>query len=161
MRWKIGDAEIASNFTGATLSLTWEDRAECFEGVDYFKYLGQILNQADKDWPTVLHNIRRVRKFWGRLAKLLIREGTDPIISEKFYRAVVQAGILFGLETWMLKAVMLQYFEGIYVGFLRRVTEMKYRKLGDKTWLKEGEYRVLQETGKKIFVNTSTRGRQH
>ena len=51
---------IAENCTGATFSLTGEDGAECIEGVDYFKYLGRILHQADKDWSDFLQNIRRV-----------------------------------------------------------------------------------------------------
>ena len=59
MRWQIRDMEIAVKCTGATFSLTGEDRAECFEGVDSFKYWGRILHQADEDWLTVLRNIWR------------------------------------------------------------------------------------------------------
>ena len=43
--------EIAANCTGATFSLTGEDRADCFEGLDSFKYLGQILQRMDEEWP--------------------------------------------------------------------------------------------------------------
>ena len=46
-------------------------------------------------------------------------EGAYPIISAKFYRAVVQAVILFGLETWVVKAAMMQKLEGymwVYCG---------------------------------------------
>ena len=41
--------EIAAKFTRATFSLTGDDRAEFFEGVDYFKYLGQVLHRTDND----------------------------------------------------------------------------------------------------------------
>ena len=50
---------------------------------------------------------------------MLRREGADPIISEEFYRAVVQVVLLFGSETYVLTAAMLQNLEGVYVGFLK------------------------------------------
>ena len=36
--------DIAEKCTGETLSLTVEDGAECFEGVEYLKYLGRVLH---------------------------------------------------------------------------------------------------------------------
>ena len=73
MRWQRWDVEIAEKYTGATFSLTGEDGAECFEGVDSFKYLGRVLNRLDEDWPAVFRNIWRARQVWGRLGKLLRR----------------------------------------------------------------------------------------
>ena len=115
-----------------------DDGEECFEGVDYFKYLGCVLNWSEEDWPEVCHNIRRERQVWGRLGKFLRREGADPIVSEKFYRAVVQAVIIFEAETWVLMVEMLQKLEGVHVGFLRQVEGMTARKLRVNTWQKEG-----------------------
>ena len=64
----------------------------------------------------------------------MTREGAEPIVSSKFYRYVVQAVLLFGAETWVLKAAMMQKLEGVHVGFLRKVTGMKARNLGDNTF---------------------------
>ena len=61
----------------------------------------------------------------GRLGKFLRREGEDPILPAKFYRVVVQAVLLFGSETWVLTAAMLEKLEGFHVSFLRQVTGMK------------------------------------
>ena len=109
-----------------------------------------------KKWATkkkVIDNtsqsIRRARKFWGRLGKLLRREGADPITSEKFYRAVVQAVQLFGAKTWVLLAAMLNKIEGVHMGFIRQVMGMKAQRLGDENWKKEGTDRVLQAAGTK------------
>ena len=49
---------------------------------------------------------------------MLRQEGADPTIPENFYRAVVQAVLLFGAKTWVLLAAMLQNIEGVQVGFL-------------------------------------------
>ena len=91
--------EIAAKCKGATFSLIGDDGAEYFYGVDLFKYWGRVLHWADEEWPAVRRNIGRAIQFWGRLGKLLRREGAYPIVSAEFYRAVVQAVLLFGAET--------------------------------------------------------------
>ena len=78
---------------------------------------------------------------------MLRREVADPIVSEKFYRVVVQAVLLLGAETWVLTATVLQKLEGVNVGFLRQVAGMTARKMGVDTWQKEGAERVVQAIG--------------
>ena len=80
-------------------SRTGKEEVERIEGLEVFKYLGRLLDRSVDDWPEVLRNIRKARQVWGRLGKLLLREGGEPEVSEKFYRAVLQAVILFGAET--------------------------------------------------------------
>ena len=45
--------------------------------VTEFKYLGRVLTNTDDDWPAVAGNIRKARASWGRLARILGREGAD------------------------------------------------------------------------------------
>ena len=45
------------------------------EAVSEFCYLGRLLTATDDDWPTVAGNIRKARVIWGRLARVLGREG--------------------------------------------------------------------------------------
>ena len=75
---------------------------------------------------------------------MLMREGADPIISSKFYCALVQLVLLFGSETWMLTEAMMQNIEGVYMGFLQQVTVKKAQRLREKTWHKEGAESVMQ-----------------
>ena len=135
---------ISAKCTGATFSITGENRAEIFEGVGSFKYLGWVLYRSNKEWSEVCPNIWMARQVWGRLGKLLIRDGADPIVSSKFYCAVVQAVLLFGLETWVLTSAMLQKIEGVHVSFLRQVTWMKYQRLEEETCQQEGDEKLLQ-----------------
>ena len=74
-----------------------------------------------------------MRQIWRRLGKLLRKEGAYLIISEKFYRAVVQVVILFGSENWVLMAVIMQNIEGVHVRFLQQVTGKKAQRLGYET----------------------------
>ena len=65
-------------------------------------------DQSDNNWSVVLMNIRKVRKVWGRLGKLLRREGADPFVSSKLYCSVVQAVLILGADTWVMSAAMLE-----------------------------------------------------
>ena len=66
--------------------------------------------------------LKKVRQVWGRLGKLLQREGMEPEVLEKLYHTVVQAVLLFGVETWVLLAPMMKSLEEENVSFLRQVT---------------------------------------
>ena len=70
--------------------------------VKEFRYLGRILTCTDDDWPAVARNLQKARATWGRLARILGREGADPKVSRNFYIAVTQQFLLFGAETWTL-----------------------------------------------------------
>ena len=83
---------------------------------------------------------------------MLKQEGAYRIISEKFYRVVVQVVLLFGSETWVLSAAILNKLEGVNVDFLRQVTGIKAQRLGDETWTKEGPDRVHQAAGTKPLI---------
>ena len=55
-----------------------------------------------------------------------------------FYRAVVQAVLLFGSERWVLSAAMDKRLEGVYVVFFLEVIGKTARRQWDGTWKMEG-----------------------
>ena len=55
------------------------------KSVKEFRYLGRILTSTDDEWPAVTRNLKRARATWGRLARILGREGADPKVSHNFY----------------------------------------------------------------------------
>ena len=57
------------------------DKADCIEGMGMFKYFWSLLDQLEDDWLEVLRNIRKSRQVWGRLQKILRREGEETFIS--------------------------------------------------------------------------------
>ena len=58
------------------------------EAVLDFQYLGRLLTATDNDWPALAGNIKKARRIWVRLARVLVREGADPKVSQNFYIAV-------------------------------------------------------------------------
>ena len=86
-----------------------------------FKYLGCSLERSYDNWNAVLRNIWKARQVWGRLGKMLHREGVEPDVLAKFYCTVIQVVLLFGTDNWALLAQMEQRLYGVYVRFMRKV----------------------------------------
>ena len=66
---------------------------------------------------------------------MLRREGADPKVAEMFYRAVTQAVLLFGLDTWVILAAMERILEEVEMGFLTQITVNRARWKTDGTWV--------------------------
>ena len=87
--------------------------------VTSFKYLGRVLTEADNTWPAIVGNLSKAQKIWARLARILGWEGANPRVSGIFFKAVVQAVMLFGSETWMLTSRMGLSLGSLQHGFAR------------------------------------------
>ena len=70
--------------------------------VPLFMYLERKLSSYENDWMVLGKNLRRAQGEWGRLAKILGKEGEYRRMVERFYTVVVQAVLLFGSKTWVL-----------------------------------------------------------
>ena len=64
--------------------------------VSEFNYLGRVLTASDDDWPAVVGNLRKARKRWAVMLRILGQEGSYPRAFVNFYNKVVQATLLFG-----------------------------------------------------------------
>ena len=70
--------------------------------VTEFRYLERVMTDTYDDWPAVAGNLRKARASWGRLARILGREGADLKVTRSFYTAVTQQVLLFGEDSWVL-----------------------------------------------------------
>ena len=69
--------------------------------------------------------------------------------------------LLFGVETWVLKAAMAHNVKGLHAVFLQQVIGQKTRRLGDDSWQGNGVRKhALGGRGEKISRPILTRGRQ-
>ena len=66
------------------------------------------MTAVEDDWLAVVGNLGKAQKIWGRLSLILIREGEDPEVSGKFYKAVAQAVMMFRADTWVITPRMEQ-----------------------------------------------------
>ena len=96
--------------------------------VTEFPYLGRFLTATDYDWPAVAGNIRKAQVSWGRLARVLGREGADPKVSRSFYTAVTQQVLLFGAESWVLTKNMESALDAFQDRVAQRLTGRQLRQ---------------------------------
>ena len=83
----------------AGAAATFQAYGRPLEAVASFKYLGRVLTASDYDWTAVVSNLRKARRKWARFSRILVREEADAWISGTFYKAAVQATLLFRSET--------------------------------------------------------------
>ena len=73
----------------------------------------------------------RAKKVWSRMSRILSRERAAPWVSGSFLKAVIQAVLHFGAETWVVTTCMGKALEGFHtqvairlkVQLLQRKTE--------------------------------------
>ena len=103
--------------------------------VPFFNYLGRILLSSNNNWPAVEQNLRIARGKWGRLAKILGREGVDGRMAGKFYVAVGQAVLLFGSETWVLTSRLEKSLNCFHFQAMRHMSGMGPKRQQDGVWV--------------------------
>ena len=91
---RMAEAELSDNTERA-----FEAYGKKLDTVSTFNYLGRVMTAGDDDWPAVAGNLVKARKIWGRLARILSREGAYKRVSGNLFKEVVQAVLLFGAET--------------------------------------------------------------
>ena len=67
--------------------------------VTSFQYLRWVILAADDNWTTVVSNFLWAKAVWKRMKIIPIGEGGKPHVSVLFFKAVVQALLLFRFET--------------------------------------------------------------
>ena len=96
-RRRLAEAEM-SKISGRA----FEAYGEQIQNVSKFRYLGRVLTAGDGDWLEVVDNLGKARKSWGRISRIMIREGANPKVLGNFYKTVALSVLLFGAETWVL-----------------------------------------------------------
>ena len=99
----------------------------------------------------------RQKILGGELYWILIREGADPKVSGYFYKAVAQAVLLFGAETWVLAPRMERALDRFHHKAAQRITERQPRIRGDERWDYPPLAEAMGEAGFKGIRNSVTR----
>ena len=89
----------------------------------------------------------RARSVWERIGTPTLEVGADPKVSASFYRAVVQAILLYTSETWFLLVSMTNRIEGTHSKVMRMISGNRVELLGDGTWEKMGVEVILEAAG--------------
>ena len=67
--------------------------------MEVFKYLGRLLAQDDDDIKAICTQVRKARATWTCVGQVLWSKNAPPP-PRKFYKAIVQAMLLYGSKTF-------------------------------------------------------------
>jgi Reverse transcriptase (RNA-dependent DNA polymerase) len=120
---------------------------EKIENVTEFKYLGRILTNKDSDSAAVESNLQKARMKWGRISRLLTREGTYPKAMASFYKAIVQSVLLYGSESWVLSQEMERKLQSFHHRCARYIAREHIQQDEQGNWTAPPSASVLEKTG--------------
>ena len=93
--------------------------------VKSFNYIVRILTASYYNFPEVVGNLQKSWKKWARMLRVLVREGGICGCRGTLFKAVVQAVLLFGSNTWVMTPHMGQNLGGVYHRVSHRLMEKK------------------------------------
>ena len=117
------------------------------ERVARFRYLGRILDENDDDRHALERQLARARARWSRIAPVLRSEGVRPKAMGYFYKAVVQAILLYGSETWVVSDSLMKRLRSYHSRVARYLTGKHIRQNADGSWFCPPTTGVLEEAG--------------
>jgi hypothetical protein len=116
------------------------------QNVDTFKYLGRPLSATGNDMVAIKYNLSQARKTWGRMSTILKREGADTKTMANFYKAVVQASLLYGSDTWHIPNNALIPLQAFHNKVARYISHQHIRKIPNtEIWVYPDMNRVLND----------------
>ena len=116
------------------------------ERVTHFNYLGRRVDQDDSDSNCIQTNIRKARKQWSSISKLLKREGANAVIMTRFYRTIVQSVLLYGAESWTPKRSDIRKLNSFHHRAARYMTRVHIKFVNEK-WIFPDHSELLKKCG--------------
>ena len=147
---------LAETEVRESMEMDFEVYGEQLQTVPSFKYLGRILTEGDDDWPAVAGNLGKTRKSWGRMQRILSREGANKRVSGNSFKAVVQQVLLFGADMWVVLPRMERALNSFVHGAARQITGRQPRRGWDKKWFYPSLEEAMKEAGctdVRTFIN--------
>ncbi len=129
--WKV--QHKAAEATRIALARMFTAYREDLERVELFKYLGRLLTYDANDSQAMQSNLKKVGKSWAQVSCVLRTENASPKVSGVFYKAIIQAVLLFGSETWRLCPLSLKSLEGFHIKATHHIAGMQPAQNPDGT----------------------------
>jgi hypothetical protein len=124
--------------TTATAQLSFEMRffayGEELQRVEVFEYQGRLLLHDDNDTQAMRANLAKARRCWARVSQVLRSENASSKVCGVFYKATIQAVLLFGSETWNLAPLGMACLEGFHLRAAWQMSGTQPWKRPDGTW---------------------------
>jgi hypothetical protein len=130
-----------------TLAQSFMAYGDELERVEVFKYLGWLLAYDNNNTQAMRENLKKACKSWGQVSRILRAENASPKVCGVFYKATVQAVLLFGSETWKLSPSSLKSLEGFHIQAAHCMAGKMPTRNPDGTWTYPTSRDVLKAVG--------------
>ena len=90
----------------ASAATAFQEYGRPLDAVFPFNLLRRVLTASDYYWPVVVSNLMKERQKWARMSRVLGWEGAGTRTSGMFNKGVVQANLLFGLDTSLMTPIL-------------------------------------------------------
>jgi hypothetical protein len=107
---------------------------EELERVEVFKYLGQLIAYNDANNQAMRSNLRKARGGWAWVSCVLRAENASPQRSGVFYKATMQAVLLYRSEMWSLSPSSVKHLEGFHICATWQMTGNRPKQNVDGSW---------------------------
>ena len=106
-----------------------------------FPYLGQTIAYNNSDWAAVYLNLRKARRWWGMIVRVL--ERTIEMMWDRgaMKNAVAQLVLLYGSAIWVVTREMLKVLTVFHHQAARQIMGMTAKRGAGGEW----EYPVVDE----------------
>lgn len=98
------------------------------------KYLGQPLASVNNGWLALHQKLKPPQSLKAMGAGLSCIDGATPAIMGMFYKAVVQAILLYDCENWTIMPMMMKAMQGFHHKVGRRITCRLPKQRQDGSW---------------------------
>jgi hypothetical protein len=115
--------------------------------VEVFKYLERLIAHDDIDTQAMRLNLRKAQGCWARISHVLQTENASPRTSGMFYKATVQAVLLYRSEMWSLPPTSVKRLEGFHIRAVWQMSGLWPEKKPDGSWLYPRLVDVLEKAG--------------
>jgi hypothetical protein len=136
-----------SDVAGGTNDIEFTVGGVPIEQVAQFRYLGRMMDEHDDDSHAMGRQLSRARTKWSRFAAVLRANGVKPRVMGYFYKAVVQAVLLYGSETWVLSEYYLRQLRSFHNRVARCLTDRHIHPNPDGIWTYPPTTEILKSAG--------------
>ena len=99
-----------------------------------FEYLGRILTDNDDDTKCIDNALKKARRQWNCIAKMLKREGANAVTMGKFYITIVMSVLLYESESWTITKKSSLKLQSFHNRALRYMTGKHMKKIDGEKW---------------------------
>ncbi len=135
------------------LECTFRANEEDLERVEVFKYFGRLISFDDANNQAMRSNLKKARGCWARVSRVLRAENATPKTCGMFYKATVQAVLLYGSEIWSLSLSSMKHLEGFLICAAWRMSGKRPERNVDGSWMYPHSEEVLEAVGMKSIAH--------